>query len=56
MAIAIGRPDIEEAIEGPSSVDSIRLMWWKQYVYPMIYHSSRDFTGLGTGTVSSAEG
>ena len=55
MAIAIGRPDIEEAIEGPSSVDSIRLMWWKQYVYPMIYHSSRDFTGLGTGTVSSAE-
>ena len=46
MAIAIGRPDRYTALED-SSVDSIRYMWWKQYVFPMIYFSNRDFTGIG---------
>ena len=50
MAIAIGKPGIEEAIEGPSSVDSIRLMWWKQYVNPMINHSNMDFFGSPGGS------
>ena len=46
MAISIGSPDRYSALEGPSSVDSIRFMWWKQFLYPMIYHSSVDFTGF----------
>lgn len=54
MAIAIGRPDRYTALED-SSVDSIRYMWWKQYVFPMIYFSNRDFTGIGLPPLSSPQ-
>ncbi len=57
MAIAIGSPDRYTALEGPSSVDSIRYMWWKQYVFPMIYFSDKDFTGVtpSASDISRAE-
>jgi len=45
MAVELGRSGIYTSIED-ESVDSIRLMWWKQYVYPMLYYSADDFLGI----------
>jgi hypothetical protein len=54
MAIAIGRSDRYTALED-SSVDSIRYMWWKQYVFPMIYFSDKDFTGAPASAATPTE-